>query len=309
MTKLYIVVPCYNEGEVLPITSKRLAEKLTELTERGVISPESRVLMVDDGSRDATWRLITELHERDARFCGAKLSRNRGHQNALLAGLMTAKTRCDCAVSMDADLQDDVDAVDEMLARFEEGCDVVYGVRSARETDTAFKRSTAQWFYKLINAMGGELVYDHADYRLLSRRALEALSEYGEANLFLRGIVPMMGYKSAKVEYRRGERAAGESKYPLKKMLAFAWEGITSLTARPITLMMWLGAAMAALAALVCVVLAALDELEAAGAIICALAFFSGVNLFGTGLVGQYVGKTYMESKHRPRYFIEEIVE
>ncbi|HIW16754.1 MAG TPA: glycosyltransferase family 2 protein [Firmicutes bacterium] len=309
MTKLYIVVPCYNEEEVLPITSKRLAEKLTELTERGVISPESRVLMVDDGSRDATWRLITELHERDARFCGAKLSRNRGHQNALLAGLMTAKTRCDCAVSMDADLQDDVDAVDEMLARFEEGCDVVYGVRSARETDTAFKRSTAQWFYKLINAMGGELVYDHADYRLLSRRALEALSEYGEANLFLRGIVPMMGYKSAKVEYRRGERAAGESKYPLKKMLAFAWEGITSLTARPITLMMWLGAAMAALAALVCVVLAVLDELEAAGAIICALAFFSGVNLFGTGLVGQYVGKTYMESKHRPRYFIEEIVE
>ena len=309
MTKLYIVVPCYNEEEVLPITSKRLAEKLTELTERGVISPESRVLMVDDGSRDATWRLITELHERDARFCGAKLSRNRGHQNALLAGLMTAKTRCDCAVSMDADLQDDVDAVDEMLARFEEGCDVVYGVRSARETDTAFKRSTAQWFYKLINAMGGELVYDHADYRLLSRRALEALSEYGEANLFLRGIVPMMGYKSAKVEYRRGERAAGESKYPLKKMLAFAWEVITSLTARPITLMMWLGAAMAALAALVCVVLAVLDELEAAGAIICALAFFSGVNLFGTGLVGQYVGKTYMESKHRPRYFIEEIVE
>ena len=309
MTKLYIVVPCYNEEEVLPITSKRLAEKLTELTERGVISPESRVLMVDDGSRDATWRLITELHERDARFCGAKLSRNRGHQNALLAGLMTAKTRCDCAVSMDADLQDDVDAVDEMLARFEEGCDVVYGVRSARETDTAFKRSTAQWFYKLINAMGGELVYDHADYRRLSRRALEALSEYGEANLFLRGIVPMMGYKSAKVEYRRGERAAGESKYPLKKMLAFAWEGITSLTARPITLMMWLGAAMAALAALVCVVLAVLDELEAAGAIICALAFFSGVNLFGTGLVGQYVGKTYMESKHRPRYFIEEIVE
>ena len=309
MTKLYIVVPCYNEEEVLPITSKRLAEKLTELTERGVISPESRVLMVDDGSRDATWRLITELHERDARFCGAKLSRNRGHQNALLAGLMTAKTRCDCAVSMDADLQDDVDAVDEMLARFEEGCDVVYGVRSARETDTAFKRSTAQWFYKLINAMGGELVYDHADYRLLSRRALEALSEYGEANLFLRGIVPMMGYKSAKVEYRRGERAAGESKYPLKKMLAFAWEGITSLTARPITLMMWLGAEMAALAALVCVVLAVLDELEAAGAIICALAFFSGVNLFGTGLVGQYVGKTYMESKHRPRYFIEEIVE
>ncbi len=309
MTKLYIVVPCYNEEEVLPITSKRLAEKLTELTERGVISPESRVLMVDDGSRDTTWPPITEPHERGAPLCAAKPSRNRGHQNALLAGLMTAKTRCDCAVSMDADLQDDVDAVDEMLARFEEGCDVVYGVRSARETDTAFKRSTAQWFYKLINAMGGELVYDHADYRLLSRRALEALSEYGEANLFLRGIVPMMGYKSAKVEYRRGERAAGESKYPLKKMLAFAWEGITSLTARPITLMMWLGAAMAALAALVCVALAVLDELEAAGAIICALAFFSGVNLFGTGLVGQYVGKTYMESKHRPRYFIEEIVE
>lgn len=309
MTKLYIVVPCYNEEEMLPITARRLGEKLDALTAAGEITAESRVLLVDDGSRDATWRIITELHERDERFCGVKLSRNRGHQNALLAGLMTAMTRCDCAVSMDADLQDDVDAVDEMLKKFREGCDVVYGVRSARETDTAFKRSTAQGFYKLINAMGGELVYDHADYRLLSRRALEALSEYRETNLFLRGIIPMLGYKSAVVKYERGERVAGESKYPLKKMLAFAWEGISSLTARPISIMMWCGAAIAALGVLALLILAIVDELEAVGAIICAMAFFSGVNLFGVGLVGQYVGKTYIESKHRPRYFIETIVE
>ncbi len=309
MTKLYIVVPCYNEEEMLPITARRLGEKLDSLAARGAVSAESRVLFVDDGSRDATWRIITELHERDGRFIGAKLSRNRGHQNALLAGLMTAMPRCDCAVSMDADLQDDVDAVDEMLERYSEGCDVVYGVRSARSTDTAFKRSTAQGFYKLINAMGGELVYDHADYRLLSRRALEALSEYRETNTFLRGIIPMLGYRSAIVKYERGERVAGESKYPLKKMLAFAWEGISSLTARPITLMMWFGAALSALGVLALLILAIADELEAAGAILCAMAFFSGLNLFGLGLVGQYVGKTYIESKQRPRYFIETIVE
>ena len=307
MTKLYIVVPCYNEEEMLPITAPKLAEKLSSLAEKNIISPESRVLFVDDGSRDKTWQLICELHEKDERFCGAKLSRNRGHQNALLAGLMTAMSRCDCAISMDADLQDDIDAVDGMLAKFHEGCDVVYGVRSARDTDTAFKKGTAQGFYKLINMMGGELVYDHADYRLLSQRALEALSEYKEANLFLRGIIPMMGYKSAIVTYERGERVAGESKYPLKKMLAFAWEGITSLTARPISMIMWAGVAIAALS----FVLAAVSLIVGwdLAAVIGAIGFFGGLNLFAIGVIGQYVGKTYIESKHRPRFFIDQIVE
>ena len=307
MTTLYIVVPCYNEEEMLPITAPRLADKLTGLMERNIITPESRVLFVDDGSKDRTWSLIQELHEADERFCGAKLSRNRGHQNALLAGLMTAQTRCDCAISMDADLQDDIDAVDEMLEKFHSGCDVVYGVRSARDTDTAFKKGTAQGFYKLINMMGGELVYDHADYRLLSKRALEALSQYREANLFLRGIIPMMGYKSAIVTYERGERVAGESKYPLKKMLAFAWEGITSLTARPISMIMWAGALIAAVSF---VLLVAFLIADVSGlAIISAIGFFGGLNLFATGVIGQYVGKTYIESKHRPRFFIEQIVE
>ena len=308
MTKLYIVVPCYNEEEMLPITSGRLAEKLDRLLEKGLIAPESRVLFVDDGSRDRTWSIIQELHERDSRFCGAKLSRNRGHQNALLAGLMTAMDRCDCAISMDADLQDDINAVDAMLEKFHEGCEVVYGVRSARDTDTAFKKGTAQGFYKLINMMGGELVYDHADYRLLSRRALEALSQYKEANLFLRGIVPMLGYKSAVVTYERGERLAGESKYPLKKMLAFAWEGITSLTARPITILTWAGAGIAAVSFVVFLA-ALLAGWGTAALCISAMGFFGGLNLFGTGVVGQYVGKAYIESKHRPRYFIEQIIE
>ena len=308
MTKLYIVVPCYNEEEMLPITSGRLAEKLDRLLEKGLIAPESRVLFVDDGSRDRTWSIIQELHERDSRFCGAKLSRNRGHQNALLAGLMTAMDRCDCAISMDADLQDDINAVDAMLEKFHQGCEVVYGVRSARDTDTAFKKGTAQGFYKLINMMGGELVYDHADYRLLSRRALEALSQYKEANLFLRGIVPMLGYKSAVVTYERGERLAGESKYPLKKMLAFAWEGITSLTARPITILTWAGAGIAAVGFVVFLA-ALLAGWGTAALFISAMGFFGGLNLFGTGVVGQYVGKAYIESKHRPRYFIEQIIE
>jgi len=309
MTKLYIVVPCYNEEEMLPITAPRLGEKLRALAAAGKIAPESRVLLVDDGSRDATWALIEHLHGQDERFCGVKLSRNRGHQNALLAGLMTAKGRCDCAVSMDADLQDDVDAVDAMLEKFQAGCQVVYGVRSARETDTAFKKGTAQGFYRLMGAMGGELVYDHADYRLLSDTALEALSRYGEVNLFLRGIVPMLGYKTDVVYYERGERAAGESKYPLKKMLAFAWEGITSLTTKPITILTWAGAVIAAAAVLACLLLAVFRALSDVGAVLCAVAFFGGLNLFATGVVGQYVGKTYLETKRRPRYIIEKIIE
>ncbi|MGE4352914.1 MAG: glycosyltransferase [Oscillospiraceae bacterium] len=308
MILLSIVIPCYNEEEMLPITSKRLKEKLDKLVKNETISPNSRVMFVDDGSRDGTWRLIEQLHEQDERFTGVKLSRNRGHQNALLAGLMVAKEYADCVISMDADLQDDINAVDGMLLKFQEGCEVVYGVRSCRETDTVFKRSTAQSFYKLINAMGGELVYNHADYRLLSRRALEALSQYRETNLFLRGIVPMLGFKSATVEYERGERAAGESKYPLKKMLALAWEGITSLTARPITIITWLGVGISAVSLLVMIILAVFGVLTPTAAIILSMGVFSGLNLFGIGIIGQYTGKAYLETKRRPRYHIEKII-
>ena len=231
---LYLVIPCYNEEAVLPETSRRLAEKLTALTAAGKISADSRVLFVDDGSKDRTWALISECHRADRRFGGVKLSRNRGHQNALLAGLMTAKERCDAAISLDADLQDDLDAIDRMVDAFHEGYDIVYGVRSSRETDTFFKRTTAQGFYKFMKLMGVDIVYNHADFRLMSRRALEGLSGYEEVNLFLRGIVPLIGYPSTTVEYERHERFAGESKYPLKKMLAFAFDGITSFSVKPI---------------------------------------------------------------------------
>ena len=238
---LYIVVPCYNEEAVLPETSRRLREKLETLAAMGKISPQSRVLFVNDGSKDRTWEIIRALHEECPLFSGVDLTRNRGHQNALLAGLMTAKDRCDMAISMDADLHDDVDAVDAMVDKFQEGCDIVYGVRSSRAKDTFFKRFTAEGFYRLMSLMGAETVFNHADYRLMSRRALEGLSQFREVNLFLRGIVPMVGYPSAVVEYERGERFAGESKYPLKKMLSFAMEGITSLSTKPIRYITLLG--------------------------------------------------------------------
>ena len=238
---LYIVVACYNEEEVLPETSRRLRAKLEGLMAAGKISERSRVLFVNDGSRDRTWELITRLHGGCPLFCGADLSRNRGHQNALLAGLMTAKERCDMAISMDADLQDDIDAVDAMVEQYYAGCDVVYGVRSSRKKDTFFKRFTAEGFYRVMNFMGAETVFNHADYRLMSRRALEGLAQFREVNLFLRGIVPMIGYRTGTVEYERGERFAGESKYPLKKMLSFALEGITSPSTRPIRYITILG--------------------------------------------------------------------
>ena len=238
---LYIVVPCYNEEAVLPETSRRLKEKLEGLMAAGKIAPESRVLFVNDGSKDKTWEIISQLHEQCPLFSGADLTRNRGHQNALLAGLMTAKDRCDMAISMDADLQDDIDAVDAMVEQYYAGCDIVYGVRSSRKKDTFFKRFTAEGFYKLMNAMGAETVFNHADYRLMSKRALEGLAQFKEVNLFLRGIVPMIGYRTAAVSYERGERFAGESKYPLKKMLSFAMEGITSLSVKPIRMITGLG--------------------------------------------------------------------
>ncbi|MBQ1474493.1 MAG: glycosyltransferase family 2 protein, partial [Ruminococcus sp.] len=241
MTKLYIAVPCYNEEEVLPDSAEKLRVKLNAMMDKGLISYDSRIVFIDDGSRDKTWELIEKLHESDSIYSGIKLSRNRGHQNALMCGLMTLKDEADAVISIDADLQDDINAFDAMLDRYDEGADVVYGVRSKRETDTFFKRFTAEGYYKILSAMGAKVIFNHADFRLMSKRALEAFSEYREVNLFLRGLVPMVGFKSEIVTYERSERLAGESKYPLKKMLALAWEGITSLSTKPIKLVTRLG--------------------------------------------------------------------
>lgn len=310
---LYIVVPCYNEEEVLPETARRLGDKLAALTAAGKISPQSRVLFVNDGSEDRTWPLIKELHQSDPRFLGADLSRNRGHQNALLAGLMTAKDRCDMAISMDADLQDDVDAVDAMVEQYRQGCDIVYGVRSSRKKDTFFKRFTAEAFYRLMNRMGAETVFNHADYRLMSRRALEGLARFKEVNLFLRGIVPMVGYTTGTVEYERGERFAGESKYPLKKMLSFALEGITSLSTKPIRMVTGLGF----LIFLVSILMLIYSIVRwATGAtiigwasVICSVWAIGGLILLSLGVIGEYIGKIYLETKGRPRFLIQELLE
>ena len=307
---IYIVVPCYNEEEVLPLTAEFLGKKLDDLTRSRRIHPGSRVLMVDDGSKDRTWKLIEELHEKDERFAGVKLSRNRGHQNALLAGLFeAARRRCDAAISMDADLQDDVDACDAMIERYMGGCDIVYGVRRHRATDTVFKRTTALGFYKIMNALGANTVYNHADYRLMSRRALEGLAEFSEVNLFLRGIVPMIGYPSDVVYYDRKERAAGESKYPLKKMLAFAIEGITSLSTKPIRMITFMGIA-AFFVSIGFLIWAVVDffrgnTITGWASMMVSIWFIGGLLLLSVGIVGEYVGKIYLESKHRPRYIIE----
>lgn len=294
---------------MLPETVARLTQKLHQLSEANRIAPGSRMLLVDDGSRDRTWEMIREYHQSNPLVEGLKLARNRGHQNALLAGLMAAKDRCDLTVSMDADLQDDIDAIDGMLEKYREGCDVVYGVRSSRETDTAFKRGTALAFYRLMNAMGAETVYNHADYRLMSRRALEGLSQFREVNLFLRGLVPMVGYRTATVEYRRGERFAGESKYPLTKMLNFAVDGITSLSVRPIRVMALVGAVLFAGGCLWLAVLLALwllgRQVTAAAVIVASVWGAAGLQLLGLGVIGEYLGKIYLETKARPRYLVE----
>lgn len=310
---LYIVVPCYNEEEALPETSKILREKMRGLMDKGIISEESRVMLVNDGSSDHTWELICKLHNADKLFCGVCLSRNRGHQNALLAGLMTAKDRADITISMDADLQDDVNAVDEMLEKYYAGCEIVYGVRCSREKDTFFKRNTAQAFYKLIDGLGGEIVYNHADYRLMSKTALQALSEYGEVNLFLRGIVPMLGYQTGTVEYERGERVAGESKYPLKKMLSLAIEGITSLSAKPMRMIFWCGAG-SLLTDLVLLIVFLIQAgcgsaFTGTKLLVFLVILFGGLGLTGLGVGGEYVGKIYLEVKHRPSFIIESIIE
>ena len=310
---LYIVVPCYNEEEVLPETSRRLRAKLEQLMAAGKISRKSRVLYVNDGSKDRTWELISRLHEACPLFCGVDLTRNRGHQNALLAGLMTAKDRADAVISMDADLQDDVEAVDAMVDKFLEGVDIVYGVRSSRKKDSFFKRTTAEGFYRVMNALGAETVFNHADYRLMSRRALEGLAQFREVNLFLRGIVPMIGYRTDTVEYERGERFAGESKYPLKKMLSFAMEGITSLSVKPLRMITGLGF----LIFLVSLVMIAYNIVRwAMGAtvtgwasIACSIWLIGGLVLLSLGVVGEYIGKIYLETKDRPRFLIAQVLE
>ncbi len=310
---LYIVVPCYNEEEVLPETSKRLKAKLEALAGEGKISRQSRVMLVNDGSRDRTWELIEALHRSDPLFSGVNLSRNRGHQNALLAGLMTAKDRCDAAISMDADLQDDIDAVDAMVDKFRAGCDIVYGVRSSRKKDSFFKRVTAEGFYRLMSFMGAETVFNHADYRLMSRRALEGLAQFQEVNLFLRGIVPMIGYTTATVEYERGERFAGESKYPLKKMLALAMEGVTSLSTRPIRFITALGFLifLVSLVMLVVFIVQWAMGMTVAGwaSVICSVWAIGGLILLSLGVIGEYIGKVYLETKGRPRFLIREVLD
>ena len=310
---LYIVVPCYNEEEVLPETSRRLREKLEAMMAAGTISRDSRILFVNDGSKDRTWEVIEELHQTCPLFSGVDLTRNRGHQNALLAGLMTAKERCDMAISRGADLQDDVDAVDAMVEQYYAGCDIVYGVRSSRKKDTFFKRFTAEGFYRLMNAMGAETVFNHADYRLMSRRALEGLSQFREVNLFLRGIVPMIGYRTGTVEYERGERFAGESKYPLKKMLSFAMEGITSLSVRPIRMITGLGFLVFAISIIMLIysiVRWAMGETILGWAsLICSVWAIGGLILLSLGVIGEYIGKIYLETKERPRFLIREVLE
>lgn len=308
-TKLFVVVPCYNEEAVLGETSSRMLELFDKMEKDNLISAESRIVFVDDGSRDKTWEIISDLSGRESRISGIKLAHNAGHQNALLGGLMTVKDECDCAVSIDADLQDDINVIPEMVKKFQDGCDIVYGVRNRRDTDTFFKRSTALAFYKLIGAMGVETVYNHADYRLMSRRALDALSQYPEQNLFLRGIVPTIGYKTDSVYYDRAERFAGESKYPLKKMLAFAFDGITSFSVKPIR-MIWTAGAIVALLALAAAVYVFVSRLtghvtDGWSSLMVSIWFLGGVQLLSVGLIGEYIGKIYKETKHRPRFIIE----
>ena len=307
---LYIVVPCYNEQEVLPITAPMFLAKLEQLAAEGKISADSRLLLVDDGSKDGTWGIISELAEADERCIGIRQSRNRGHQNAVLAGLMEAKELCDITISIDCDGQDDVNAMDRMVDEYLSGCEVVYGVRSERKSDSLFKRTTAQGFYRFLSAMGAEVVYNHADYRLISSRVLRELSGFREVNLFLRGMVPLVGFKSSCVEYSRTARIAGESKYPLRKMLSLAADGITSLSVKPLHLIMSFGVIVAFLSfvGVIWAVIAALSGKTVAGwaSMTCIICFVSGVQLICLGIIGEYVGKIYMEAKQRPRYIISE---
>lgn len=307
--KLMVVIPCYNEEEVLPETSRRLVIKMGSLMEKGLISEDSKVLLVNDGSKDRTWELITGLHKENPLFEGVKLSRNRGHQNALLAGLMTARNRCDICISMDADLQDDMDAMDKFIEKRREGCEIVYGVRSKREKDSFFKRETALMFYRLMSGMGVDIVFNHADYRLMSNRALNALAEFKEVNLFLRGLAPMVGFQSDTVLYERSERFAGESKYPLKKMLAFAIDGITSFSVKPLRLITNAGIVvfLISLVMLLYTLISWIAGRTVTGwtSTLASIWMIGGIQLLSLGVIGEYIGKIYNETKQRPRFIID----
>lgn len=307
---LYLVIPCYNEEAVLHITAKKLLEKIIMMMNNQIISRDSKILFVNDGSKDKTWTIIEELHNQNNIFSGINLSRNKGHQNALLAGLMTAKEFADVTISLDADLQDDVDVIDKFIEQYYSGSDIVYGVRSSRQTDTFFKRTTALTFYKLMNKLGVDMVYNHADYRLMSKRALEGLNQFKEVNLFLRGMVPLIGYKSSIVEYERHERFAGESKYPLKKMIAFALDGVTSLSIKPIRLITGLGffiffISFIALAYTFIVKFFG-ETVTGWTSLTLSIWMIGGIQLLSLGVIGEYIGKIYNESKHRPRFIISD---
>lgn len=309
-TVLYLVIPCYNEEEVLPETSRRLLEKMTAMIQEGLVSGKSRIVFVNDGSKDKTWEIISSLHQSNPLFGGICLSRNKGHQNALLAGLMTVKSHADIVISLDADLQDDINAIEAMVKAYHAGHDVVYGVRSSRKKDTFFKKFTAEGFYKLMKALGVDIVFNHADYRLMSRRALDALEDFDEVNLFLRGIVPLIGFPSTTVEYERSERFAGESKYPLKKMLAFAFDGITSFSIKPIRLIAVLGFIifLVSVGMLIWSLVAKLIGNTVAGwtSLLASIWMIGGIQLLCLGVIGEYIGKIYAETKHRPKFIIAQ---
>ncbi len=308
--KLYMVIPCYNEEKVLPITAPMFLEKLNSLIKCGKIADDSKIMFINDGSKDNTWNIIYELSKTDSHYMGIAQSRNRGHQNAVLAGLMEAKDNCDITISIDCDGQDDINAMDKMVDAYLDGCEVVYGVRSKRDTDTFFKRFTAQSFYKLLNLMGAEVVYNHADYRLISSKVLKEFANFKEVNIFLRGMIPLVGFKSTSVYYERAERIAGESHYPLKKMLGLAFDGITSLSIKPIRLITAFGGIVAFLSfiGIIWAFVAALlgSVVEGWASTVCIVCFMGGIQMLCLGVIGEYIGKMYLETKARPRYIISE---
>ncbi|MCR5637148.1 MAG: glycosyltransferase family 2 protein [Clostridiales bacterium] len=310
MTKLYLAIPCYNEEEVLRDSAQKLKTKYEQLMSDGKITYDSKIVFIDDGSKDSTWSIIKSLNDENGMFEGIKLTKNCGHQNALLAGLMTLKDKADAVISIDADLQDDINAFDEMLRKYEDGCDIVYGVRSKRETDTFFKRFTAESFYKILNKLGAKVIFNHADFRLMSKRALQAFSLYKETNIFLRGMVPMVGFKYDIVQYERFERLAGKSKYPLKKMLALAWEGVTSLSIKPIRMITWLGFIIffVSLIMIMYSLVAFFAGWTVSGwaSLLCSVWAIGGLQLLAIGIIGEYIGKIYLEAKRRPRFIVEK---
>ena len=310
MTKLYLAIPCYNEEEVLWDTAEKLLNKYYDMMSERKISQKSKIVFIDDGSKDSTWEIIEDLHKQNPIFQGIKLTCNRGHQNALLAGLMTLKDRADAVISIDADLQDDINVFDDMLKEYENGCDVVYGVRSKREKDSFFKRVTAEEYYRILKRMGAKVIFNHADFRLMSKRALQAFSLYRETNIFLRGMVPLIGYKSAIVKYERAERLAGESKYPMKKMLSLAWEGVTSLSIKPIRMITWLGLFIFVVS-LIMIVYSLVSffmgvAVSGWASTLASIWALGGLQLLAIGVIGEYLGKIYLETKRRPRFIIEQ---